>query len=65
LEAEKKLIYILHFKTFLFKLDSILLLKYMYTVYCLVTSYFTWCKAKIFVTLVVYIEIQMVHVDIT
>ena len=29
LEAEMKLIYIIHFKAFLFKLDYVLLLKYM------------------------------------
>jgi len=30
LEAERKLIYIIHLKAFLFKLDHVLLFKYMY-----------------------------------
>ena len=33
LEAETKLIYIIHLKTLLFKLGSVLLLKYMYMLF--------------------------------
>ena len=38
LEAETKFIYIIHLKAFLFRLDNVSLLKYMY-IYFSVTSY--------------------------
>jgi hypothetical protein len=63
LEAEKKLIYIIHLKVLPFKLDIVLLLKFMYI---FVESRVIAHDIKPgFVTFVVYAEFLLVNIDIS
>jgi len=63
LEAEKKLIYIIHLKAFLFKLNNVLLLKYM----CVLFSHklLHMILGQDFCDLLYTLKFKMVNLDIS
>jgi len=64
LEAETKLMHIIHFKAFLFYFDNVLIVKYMY-IFVIFVSQAIACDVKPgSVTFVVYADFRIVNVDI-